>query len=273
VNRGIRQGHAAFGGGEIPREVLTGILRRAEKRETAGHLTLHSGSTETLAFQAAMVGLVYLLTYLFVKALGSLFSPDVGKMLWGFFFFFGLGAALIVRWIMEKTGVGYLVDPGIQRRVTGWAVDYLIVATVAAIQLTVVWHHIVPIALIGLANGILTTVVVFYLGRRLLSYNLERTAAIYGTVTGTVSCGLLLLRIADPEFKTPVALEIAIMNIFALPVVGGCTVLVNGPLWWEWSLGFTILVFGAVMAAALILMKLLGLLGPVSGPSREGGGP
>ena len=73
------------------------------------------------------------------------------------------------------------------------------------------------ISVISISIGVLTTLAVVYLGKRLWSYNLERTAAIYGSVTGTVSCGLLLLRIVDPEFKTPVAIDIALMNIFSIP--------------------------------------------------------
>ena len=75
--------------------------------------------------------------------------------------------------------------------------------------------------LIALAGGILTTLVVFLLGSKLSDYKLERTVAIYGVVTGTVSTGLMLLRIVDPELRTPVAREIGFMNVFALPVGEG----------------------------------------------------
>ena len=185
-------------------------------------------------------------------------------MLWGFFFFFGLGVALLVKWAMARLEIHYLADAGVQRRITGFSVDYLIVATVAAIELKIVWEYLLPISLMALVNGVMTTLLVVYFGRRLSAYSLERTAAIYGVVTGTVSCGLLLLRIVDPDFKTPVAYEIAVMNVFSLPVVGGCTVLVNGPLWWGWPLWAAILVFVGIMAVALILMKLLGLLNGAS---------
>jgi len=257
VNRWVRKGASTRGG--LPRDFLTGVTSRDQERETAGELTLHSGNVDTLAFQVAMVGLVYVLTYFFVKYLGSLLPADASKMLWGYFFFIGLGFALCVRWVMGKLGLEYLLDPGIQRRVTGWSVDFLIVSTVAAIQALVVWTYIVPFMTVSLVSGVLTTIVVLFLGKRLPSYNLERTVAIYGTVTGTVPCGLLLLRIADPDFRSPVALEIALMNVFAVPIVGGCTVLVNGPLWWHWSLAFTVLVFAAIMAAALGAIRALGL--------------
>ncbi len=261
VNWGIRKGYSTLGPKELPQDFLTGIVPENQKKESAGELTLHSGSTETLAFQAAMLGLIYILTYAFVKSLGKAFSPDIASILWGFFFFFGLCVALIVRWLMRQVGVEHLVDPGVQRRITGWSVDFLIVSTVAAIQIPVVWAYIVPILITALTAGILTTLVVVYLGRRLWSYNLERMVAIYGTVTGTVSCGLLLLRIADPDLKTPVAVEIGIMNVFALPIIGGCMVLINAPVWWDWSIGLTAMVFAGIMVIALALVKLLRLWG------------
>jgi len=260
VNRGIRRGQATFGPRQLPRDFLTGILNRQAAAESAGRLTLHSGNAETLAFQAALVGGVYGITFGITRFLGGFLPADVAGMLWGFFFFFGLGVALVVKWAMQRLDIQGLADAGVQRRITGFSVDFLIVATVAAIELKIVWDYLLPISLIALVNGIMTTVLVVFFGRRLSAYGLERTAAIYGVVTGTVSCGLLLLRIVDPDFKTPVAYELAVMNVFSLPVVGGCTVLVNGPLWWGWPLWVALLVFAGVMAVSLTLMKLMGLL-------------
>jgi len=260
VNRGIRSGRATFGPRKLPQDFLIGVLDPNGPPESAGRLTLHSGNVETLAVQAAVVGAVYAATYGIISLLGSWLPVDAAKILWGFFFFFGLGAALLVRWVMGRLKIAYLLDGGIQRRITGWSVDYLIVATVAAIELKIVGEYLLPIGVMALANAIVTTMLVVWFGRRLPAYGLERTAALYGVVTGTVSCGLLLLRIVDPEFKTPVTYEIAVMNVLALPVVGGCTVLVNGPLWWHWPLWMTLLVFAAVMVTVLVLLNVLGLL-------------
>ena len=187
-----------------------------------------------------------------------MFLPsDAAKILWGFFFIIGLVIAIFIRRLMTSWGWVHLIDPGIQRRVTGWAIDFLIVSTVAAIQLTVVWRYILPIGVLGLVNGLLTTLLVVYLGRRVWAYNLERTAAVYGAVTGTVSSGLLLLRIADPEFETPVAIEIAIMNVFSIVPIGICLMLVNGPVWWNWSVGTTSLVFLGIMFLCLAMLRVL----------------
>lgn len=257
VNRGIRKGRASHGAQELPGDFLTGIIPADRQTETAGKLTLHTANVDSMAFQAALVGLVYLLTYGFVKYIGILLPPDAARIMWGFFFIFGLLFAFLIRLLIEKLKIGHLVDPGIQRRVTGWSIDFLMVSTIMAIQLMVVWEYVVPIAVLSIVNGLLTTLAVIFLGKRLWSYHLERTAAVYGAVTGTVSCGLLLLRIADPDFKTPVAIEIAVMNVFSIIPIGGCLLLVNGPLWWNWGVGITTLVFLGVMLAALALIRVL----------------
>ena len=261
VNWGIRKGYSAHGSKELPRDLLTGIIPKGQKKEPAGELTMHSGNINTIAFHAALVGLVYVLTYGFVILLGKILPPDAASMMWGFFFFFGMAIGLIIRWIMGKIGVGHLLDPGIQRRITGWAVDFLIVSTVMAIQVVVVWTYIVPITLASLVSGVLTTLIIVYLGSRLDTLNLERTVAIYGTCTGTVSSGLLLLRIVDPDFKTPVAIEIGLMNVIVMPIIVACMLLVNAPVWWNWSVGLTSLVFAGILALCLVLIKALKLWG------------
>jgi ESS family glutamate:Na+ symporter len=261
VNWGIRKGLSAQGPMAMPKDFLVGIIPKNRRSEPAGKLTFHSGNVDSLAFQAALIGVVYVLTYGLVKYLGKIVPSDVASILWGFFFIFGLGIALIARWAMGKFNIDHLADSGIQRRITGWSVDFLIVSTVMAIKLAVVMKYIFPISVISLVIGAVTTVMVVYLGKRIWSYNLERTAAVYGAVTGTVSSGLLLLRIVDPEFKTPVAIDIALMNVFSIPGIGLCLVLVNGPIWWNWSTGMTVLIFLAVMAVPLILLRVFKLWG------------
>ena len=261
ANWGIRKGLAKHGDRTIAKDVLAGIVPRGQAKEPAGEMTMHSGNIDTLAFQAALIGLVYVLTYGFVTALASHLPVDAGKIIWGFFFFFGMGIGLLVKWLMGRIGIDYLIDPGIQRRITGWSVDYLIVSTVMAIQVVVVWQYLLPIAVMSVLSGIATTIVIIYLGRRIDDFNLERTLAIYGTCTGTVSSGLLLLRIVDPEFKTPVAIEIGLMNVIVVPVIVGCMVLVNAPVWWHWSVAFTCLVFAGVLLLCLGLIRAFKLWG------------
>lgn len=261
VNWGLRKGLAVHGVCELPRSLLVGIVPKEQTKEPAGSLTMHSGNVDTLAFQAALIGLVYVLTYGVVMGLAGILPPDAGKIIWGFFFFFGMGFGLLIKWIMGRIGIGHLIDPGVQRRITGWSVDYLIIATVMAIQVVVVRQYILPIAVMSVLSGVLTTLSIVYLGNRLDSCNLERTVAIYGTCTGTVSSGLLLLRIVDPEFKTPVAFEIGVMNVIVVPIIVGCMVLVNAPVWWHWSVAMTSGAFAVLGLLCLGLIRVFKLWG------------
>ncbi|MFW6297129.1 MAG: hypothetical protein ACOC03_01390 [Desulfosalsimonas sp.] len=233
---------------------LRGFLPSGQKAESAGAVTTHSSNLDCLAFHLSQIGFVYVITYFVVELLAMAAPADVAAILWGFFFLFGLVVAVLLRKAAEKTPLGRLMDSSLQRRITATAVDYLIVATGCGIQAMLVWKYAVPIAVTALFAGVFTTLVVIVFGMRLSDYRLERTVAIYGVVTGTVSSGLLLLRIVDPELKTPAAREIGFMNIFAVPVVGGLTVLVNVPLWSGWSFPAVCLVFLAVFAGAFIIL-------------------
>ncbi len=266
VNRGIRQGRCENLPEDLPQDVLKGYAQDNQEKESAGELTMHSGNVETLAFQMALIGIVYLATYFVIKNIGSLLQPKLATTLWGFFFFVGLIIALLVRIIMQKIGISHMINPGIQKRITGWAVDFMIVATVLAVQVVIVWKFIIPITVISLITGLTTTVISVYFGNRLLKFRLERTVAIYGTLTGTVSTGLLLLRIADPEFRTTVALELAFMIMFVSPVILACMLFVSAPVVWGWSMTFTLSIFTGILTAALIILKATGFWGKKEQP-------
>ncbi len=252
ANRGLKQ--KTYARERLPEFFSRGILPRNQTPPSAGGMTTHSANLDSLAFQFAQVGVVYLITYLFLVFITGIFSPDVAGMLWGFFFLFGLVFAVILRSLAARTPFSRLMNPPFQRRITGFSVDYLIVATGCGIELLVLRTYVAPLFAIALTGGILTTLLVWMLGRQLSEYRLERAVAIYGVVTGTVACGLMLLRIVDPEFKTPVARELGFMNIFAVPVVGGLTALLNAPFWWDWSTFATSLVLAGILFAALVFL-------------------
>jgi ESS family glutamate:Na+ symporter len=263
VNWGIRKGLSSYPSGGLQEDLVIGLVPRDKRPEPAGRLTTHSANLDALAFQIALVGAVYVLAYALVKTVTRFLPEDIGAVFWGLFFFAGLIVAVSVKFVMERIGAGHLIDQGLQRRISGCSVDFLIVSTLTAIYLVVVWAYIVPILAISTTAGVFTTLVVIYLGKRVWSrHNLERMSAIFGTVMGIVPSGLLLLRVVDPDFKTTAALEIGLMNVFAIPVVLGGIALLQGPALLGWSLWITIIALGGMMALSLILLKALGLWAP-----------
>jgi len=157
IRRGIKKGLPVVEPTALPEDLLKGLISEDEEKEKAGELTMHSGNVETLAFHMALIGLVYILGYLFIWGFTSVTGLKIVKELFGFFFFFGFFIAILVRIVLNRLGIRYLIDPGIQRRITGWGVDFLIVGTIMAIQLVVVWKFIVPIAVMSIVAAVLKT--------------------------------------------------------------------------------------------------------------------
>jgi glutamate:Na+ symporter, ESS family len=262
VNWGIRKTRVENTGASLPTAVLTGVVTDPAERESAGRLSMHSANIDAMAFQTALIGLVYILTYGFTILLSSLMDPTSAQTLWGFFFFFGMFIAMLIGWLMKKVGINHLIDPGVQKRITGWAIDFLIIATIMAIQPAIVIQYLFPIALIAILSGLATFAILVYFGKRTDAHNLERMAVMYGTCTGTVSSGLLLLRISDPNFKSPVAIEVGVMNIMAAPVVTISMVLVNAHFYWGWGIGWVMACFALILMINLLLLRVSKHWGP-----------
>jgi ESS family glutamate:Na+ symporter len=262
VNWAIRKGLSDQTPKKLPTDFVRGIISKNQEKANAGFETTHPANVDVVSFHFALVGVAYIATYGLVSVLTSILPTDIAKMFWGFFFFFGLLIAILIRLVIKKLDLDYLVDRDIQKRITGWSVDFLIVATITAIELAIVWTYILPISLISLTTGITTVLVVFYLGKRMWQrYAIERIAGIYGTVTGTVPSGLLLIRILDPEYRTPAAIDLGLTSIFAAPFILSGLLLVNAPVLWGWSVEQTVLVFVGMLGISLLLIRLFGLWG------------
>jgi ESS family glutamate:Na+ symporter len=81
--------------------------------------------------------------------------------------------------------------------------------------------------------------------------------ALFGTSTGTAASGLLLLRIVDPDFKTPVAAEVGLMNVFLLLLIYLSFVLYPLP---KTGMVIGLLTLAVSGVVALILLKVLKLI-------------
>lgn len=255
----IHKGYTSHKSVEISNDFRTGICGKDMVKESAGTLTTHSSAIDSLTVHASLIGVIYLITYGFVTALETVLPSDIGEMFWGFFFIWGLLFAFILRNIIEKMGAGHILDDRLQSRITGWGVDMLIVTSILAISLAIVWEYIIPLMFMVILTAAITIIWVFYIGKRIWQeHTHERIAGIFGMETGTVATGLVLIRILDPAFKTPAATDLAISSIVALPFLFVMFNLMNGPILFGISLEVTLLIFAAIEIFILFLLKILG---------------
>ncbi|MFT4712097.1 MAG: ESS family glutamate:Na+ symporter [Candidatus Azotimanducaceae bacterium] len=215
ISRGMNWNKAAV----IDEEFLSG-LTDSESNPSSGRQVTHAANVDSLAFHLAILGLAYLLTDVYLKfAQGYASEIQFGDVNLGLFFshnlFFlhGLMVCLLLRSMLDRLGLGHLIDNDTQKRITGSSVDLMVVGTIMSIQFALLATYIVPIFLTCLAISIVTAILCFGAARSLGTFSVERAVTIFGCCTGSTGSGLLLLRILDPDFSTPIAKELAFFNI------------------------------------------------------------
>ncbi len=206
---------------KINASVEKGYFIPEEQRENIGKSTFHSGNIETVAAHFAIMGICYLIALGLSKIIG--FIPVLGSTFSAMIFMWGMIAAYIVRVILEKFKIDFIINNAFQSRITGFFSDYLVVCAFMAIQVGVIGKWIVPILIIAVVDAFITYGVCLYFGSRLGSdHDFERVLGVYGTSTGTTPSGLSLVRIVDPRLQTTTGAELGMMNmamIFSTPTM------------------------------------------------------
>src|SRR5699024_8287340 len=162
-----------------------GYYNQNEYTESLGKETTFSGNIDTMTFHFAVVGIVYILSVFFAKLIS--YIPVIGEIMSSMLFLIGMLVAHGVKFIMKKLNIDHLIDNQFQKKITGWATDYLIVAAFMAVQLNVVGIWIIPIIIVSLVVALITYIISIYFGKRIGGKNdFERTLGLFGTTTGTV---------------------------------------------------------------------------------------
>jgi ESS family glutamate:Na+ symporter len=189
-----------------------GFIARDEEKPVGSRLTTQSDAIDTLSYSVVTILLVYMITYLLLHLITYALSfagpagEQLAENLWGIAFIFGAMIALLVKKFLRSVKIEYTIDDGSLTRVTGLCVDVMVTAAIAAIALVLITQFWIPILIIGLTGGVVTTLTILYTSSRLFEKNRFCYAIMfYGCLTGTLSTGLALLRVIDPDFKTPVA--------------------------------------------------------------------
>ena len=232
INLGLQRGYVALNPEQIrARRSQSGLLAAQDEPPVGLRLTTRSEAIDTLSLMLAAVFGVYLVTHLLLRAVTGLLLPaggavaQVGESLWGITFVFGLLVALLLKALLGATGRGYLLEERGLTRISGSAVDFMVAAALGAISVTLVRTNWLPIVVFAalLAGGAALTIL--WLSSRLFArdHAFERVVLFWGTLTGTLSTGLALLRAIDPEFKTPAAADYlyasAVTFLLVLPLV------------------------------------------------------
>ena len=212
LNRAIRKGKVK------PRRQNTEEVEvLSEKNEIP-----NSESIDKLSIQFCFVALAYGLSYGFMRLLALTGVKAIGDLAWGLNFLWALLFGFLIRLTVQALNKRKVVNHNyvsnhLMDRISGFCFDLMIIAGVAAIDfedITKNWLLLVVPCTVG------AILPFFYVKKATKQaypgYEVEGFVTNFGTVTGTVSTGMILLREIDPNFVTPAASNIVLQNIPSL---------------------------------------------------------
>ncbi|RKX72777.1 MAG: sodium:glutamate symporter, partial [Spirochaetes bacterium] len=233
VNYGMRKGWVSNEEKERikAKSLRQGVLHRGESSEKSEVFNItNPEAIDPFAFTSGLVLFTYLLAYLGLTGLSWLLAflgntgVQLATNLWGIMFIFCGITAMGVKALLKGMRISFIIDNERLTRISGFSVDFMVAAAIAAISAAVVAQYWVPIALVAGLTGLATTFSHIWLSSRVFQDHVfYRTVLIYGAATGTLPTGLALLRIIDPQFETPASRDFmfsaGLTFIFAIPII------------------------------------------------------
>ena len=212
---------------DMPESSIVGVFE-VDERPIAGRQTVAAASVDSLALHLAIIGVAIFIGYLaklgLIRIEASFPALAAKKLLTGFPLFpLCMIGGLAVQLFLTRFAKVVPIDHQLMQRLSGTAMDFLVVAAISTINLPVVMKGIVPFAIL-VAVGVLWNVFcVVWLARRLLPKDswFERAIAEMGQSMGVTATGLLLLRVVDPEGETDAFSAFGYKQLLHEPFMGG----------------------------------------------------
>ena len=217
--------------GQIPKEMQVGLNLDVNKQPSLGREIGQSSCIDTVSIHMALIFLGCALAYYFRTFMMNCPIPFLANSFKNIpVWFVALLMMYIVNYALKVLKLNWMVDKKVKARCTGFLSAFAITAAVASCNVKAVMTFIAPILVMCVIGFILTYVGVFTFNKWLFKgdYPIERSVICWGTNTGVMITGMMLLKIADPNYETPALNEFAggfalmsILTIFTSPITYG----------------------------------------------------
>ena len=181
-------------------------------------------SVDKFSIQLGFVAITYALAFGLMYLLGIL-SDFTNSIAWGFNFLWASLAAMLIKFVVKhlrKRNImhrqyinNYQMD-----RISGFSFDLMIVAGVAAIEINDIKNYILPIVILSIVGTLVTYVYIRKVAKECFKgFEHEFFLMSFGTLTGTASNGMILMKETDPELKTPTSSLYILSNFPAMVMI------------------------------------------------------
>jgi ESS family glutamate:Na+ symporter len=226
INIAYRKGNAKFVDAEFTDE------EREQIGESHGFdmepTVKEAQAIEPLAFHFSLIALAIAIGYILQQGLIALEANTWGAWteisLFPYVPLFPLAmiGGMFIQIFFDKMNIHMYIDQNLISKISGFALDVLLVSALATLSLDVIGDNIIPFLLISIVAIIWNVFAFLYLGPRMIpDHWFERGLGDFGQATGMTATGLLLMKVADPKHRTPALEGFGYKQILFEPFVGG----------------------------------------------------
>ncbi|WP_288624851.1 sodium/glutamate symporter [uncultured Brachyspira sp.] len=199
-----------------------GYNKDINKQNSLGRETFLSSSIETITFHLAIIFTVCGIAYIvlnFVKKMNIAGLNVLPVWTYSMIIMFAL------NFIIKKLNLVWMVDAKVKAKIMGTLSDFAIVSAMTSLPIKAIINYIAPITVMCILGFIITYLLVFPLNSFFFKedYSFERAIISWGTLTGVLITGMTLLKICDPEYKSPALSEFSfgfsLMSVTGLLIV------------------------------------------------------
>ncbi len=264
INWGIRKNKLVHKIKTQDRSVLEkkGLIE-LDIREPAGFLSTRAESIEPLSLHFGYIAIAILMGYGILQ--GLIWIEDItwgsitGVYLLKYIPLFPLAmvGGILVQLILSKIDRHSTVDRKLINRVQGLALDILIVSALATLSLTVIGDNLLPFLILAFGGIVWTVFAFLFIAPKILpDYWFERGIGDFGQSMGVTATGLLLMRVTDPDNKTPALESFGYKQLlFELFVGGGLFTAASIPLIFQFG-ALAILIFTSIATICAFVFGL-----------------
>ena len=189
-------------------------------------------SVDKFTIQAGFVALAYALSFGFMVLLGEL-SAFTNSIAWGFNFLWASLFAMLIRYVVKQLRRRKLMHRAYinnyqMDRISGLAFDLMIIAGVSAIEINDIKNYIVPVVILSIVGSVITFIYIRKASKECFKgFEHEMFLMSFGTLTGTASNGMILMKEADPGLRTPTSSLYILSNFPAMVMIAPLLFLLN----------------------------------------------
>lgn len=181
-------------------------------------------SVDKFTIQAGFVALAYAISFGFMCLLGVI-SDFTNSIAWGFNFLWASLAAMLIKAVVKQLRKRNLmhreyINNYQMDRISGFSFDLMIVAGVAAIEINDIKNYILPIVILSVVGAAITYAYIRLVAKECFKgFEHEFFLMSFGTLTGTASNGVILMKEVDPGLRTPTSSLYILSNFPAMIMI------------------------------------------------------